>query len=273
VVGWFAQIVQQPDRKIGTALVLRGKQGTGKTKVGEVFRSLLGPHYALVADPRYITGRFNSHMVACLLLHADESFWAGDHNAEGKLKDLITGDDHFIEYKGKEPVRVRNHVRLFVTGNPDWLVPAGFEERRFAVLDVGEDHMQDHAYFAAIDNEMANGGCEALLHYLLHFDLNSVDLRTIPRTAALLDQQIASLSPEKAWWLDTLHLGQLPLGAGTAGTCPTKHLFDRYMRHANRQGARRRSIETVIGMFLTKHVPGLRKRRANTRSGPSRDCS
>jgi Family of unknown function (DUF5906) len=61
---------------------------------------------------RYITGRFNSHLADCLLLHADEAFWAGDHAAEGKLKDLVTGHDHFIEYKGKEPVRVQNFVRL-----------------------------------------------------------------------------------------------------------------------------------------------------------------
>ena len=142
--------------------------------------SLLGEHYVLVSDPRFVTGRFNSHLVSCLLLHADEGFWAGDRQAEGKLKDLITGDHHFIEYKGKEPIRVSNYVRLLVTGNPDWLVPAGFEERRFAVLDIGERHMQDHAYFAAIDAEMENGGREALLDHLLKFDLKSVDLRSNP---------------------------------------------------------------------------------------------
>jgi hypothetical protein len=47
VVGWGAQIVQQPDVKLGTSLVLRGKMGVGKTKVGEVFGSLFGNHYAL----------------------------------------------------------------------------------------------------------------------------------------------------------------------------------------------------------------------------------
>jgi Family of unknown function (DUF5906) len=92
VVGWFADIVQHPSKKIGTSLVLRGKQGTGKTKVGEVFGSLFSPHYLLVSTPHLITGQFNSHLKSCLLLHADEGFWAGDHAAEGKLKDLITGD-------------------------------------------------------------------------------------------------------------------------------------------------------------------------------------
>jgi hypothetical protein len=96
VLGWFADIVQHPERKMGTSIVLRGKMGTGKTKVGEVFGSLIAPHYVPVSDPRYVTGRFNSHLVSCLLLHCDEAFWAGDHATEGKLKDLITGHDHLI---------------------------------------------------------------------------------------------------------------------------------------------------------------------------------
>lgn len=271
VVGWFAQIVQYPDAKIGTSIVLRGKMGVGKTKVGQVIGRLLGEHYALVSDPRYVTGRFNSHLVSCLLLHCDEAFWAGDHAAEGKLKDLITGDYQFIEFKGKEPIRVRNYVRLLVTGNPDWLVPAGFEERRFAVLDVGEDHMEDHPYFAAIDAEMDDGGREALLDYLLHFDLKSVDLRTIPKTAALLDQKLSSLTPEQGWWLDTLVRGELPWGIDEPGRCPASRLFDRYVKHAQRHGTRRRAIETQLGFFLRKSAPGSDKTKGTYRDANGND--
>jgi hypothetical protein len=212
VIGWFADLVQHPGEKCGTALALRGRQGVGKTIVGKIVGSLLGEHYVAVSDPRYVTGRFNSHLVSALLLHADEGFWAGDHAAEGKIKDLVTGDFHFVEFKGREPIKIRNYVRLLVTGNPAWLVPAGMEERRFAVLDVGEDRMQDHRYFAAIEKQMAAGGRAALLDYLLKFDLSRVNLRQIPRTAALLDQKIASLSPEMSWLLDFLRAGQLPWG-------------------------------------------------------------
>jgi hypothetical protein len=263
VVGWFADIFQNPEKKSGTSLALRGKQGVGKTKVGEVIGSLLGSHYALVSDPRYVTGRFNSHLVSCLLLHCDEAFWAGDRAAEGTLKDLVSGTAHFIEFKGKEPIRVLNFVRLFPTGNPDWLVPAGLEERRFAVLDVGEDHIQDGPYFAAIDAEMDSGGREALLYHLLNFDLSKVNLREIPKTAALLDQKISSGSTEQSWWFDTLMRGELPWGVDDPNGCPAQRLFDRYIRHARRAGARRRSIETQIGMFLAKVVPGLIKKKGD----------
>ena len=254
IAGWFAAIVQQPHEKVGTALVLRGKQGVGKTKVGEVFGSLLGAHYELVSDPRYITGQFNAHMASLVLLHADEAFWAGDKRAEGKLKDLVTGSKHRLEFKGVDPILVNNYIRLFVTGNQDWLVPAGFGERRFAIFDVGEAHLQDHDYFAAIDDEMNNGGREALLDYLFNFDLSQVKLRKIPQTAALLEQIIKFATTEQSWWFYTLQRGELPWGCTDNNMCPKQTLFKRYLRDANLQGARRRSVEVKIGMFLNKHV-------------------
>jgi hypothetical protein len=254
VIGWFAHVFQHPEEKLDTALVLRGKMGVGKTKVGQVVGSLLGDHYALVSDPRYVTGQFNSHMASLLLLHADEAFWAGDKRGEGKLKDLVSGKQHFIEFKGIDPVLVKNLMRLFVTGNREWLVPAGFEERRFAALDVLDAHMQDYPYFAAIDAEMDNGGREALLHYLLNFDLSRINLREIPRTAALLEQQIETATPEQAWWLDTLKNGKLPGKMSDQNACRCNALYNHYIAHAQQQGARRRAIEVRIGAFLRKHV-------------------
>lgn len=259
-LGWFAHLVQRPADKLGTSLAVRGKQGTGKSIIGATLGHLLGRHYSAVSDPRYITGRFNSYMIDCLLLHADEGFWAGDKAAEGRLKDLVTGVDHFIEFKGKEPIRVKNHVRLLVTGNADWIVPAGLEERRFAVFEMGEGALQDHRYFGAMVAELEQGGYAKLLHTLLHHDLSKVDLRLIPNTAALYEQKMASLSPEQAWWLDTLTNGLLPGdGAGT-GCCPTQFLYDRFIAHAQKAGTRRRSIETQVGVFLRRYAPGLRKR-------------
>jgi hypothetical protein len=259
VVGWAAQIFQQPDIKMGTSLVLRGEQGVGKSMFGRIIGSLLGWHYLSVASPRYVTGTFNDHMVRLLLLVADEAFWAGDKKAEGVIKDLITGDYHLIEYKYKLAIPVANHIRLLVCGNQDWLVPAGLRERRFAVLDVGEQRLQDTKYFARIDEQMNKGGREALLHHFLNFDLKTVDLRKVPQTDALRDQKMHALGPEDAWWLDVLNSGALP-GCKDRG-CLSRLLIEDYVEHAKRQATRRRSTETQLGMFLRKRVPGFRKRR------------
>jgi hypothetical protein len=274
-MGWWAHIYQQPEEKLDTALVLRGKMGVGKTKVGEVFGSLLGEHYALVADQRYVTGRFNAHMASLLLLHADEAFWAGDKRSEGKLKDLVSGKYHFIEFKGVDPIRVRNLIRLFVTGNQEWTVPAGFEERRFAVFDVSDAHMQDHAYFAAIDEEMNNGGREALLHQLLNIDLKKVNLRAIPKTTALFEQQVASMDEKQTWWLDTLRRGELPSVTkdGDYWVCSSSSIYNTYLHRSEQAGARRRSVETALGMFLSKMVgPNLRRTHGKVHFPPLKEC-
>jgi hypothetical protein len=280
VMGWFAQIFQHPEDKQDTSLVIRGKQGVGKSKVGEVMGSLLGRHSLCVAEPRYVTGRFNAHMAQLLMLHADEAFWAGDRSAEGKLKDMISGKRHPIEFKGKEAFWVANYMRLFITGNPDWMVPAGWEERRFCVLDAGEKHMKDHPYFAAIDEEMNNGGREALLHHFLNFDLSGINLRETPKTNALLDQKVASFSVEQDWWFDVLHRGELPkLENGCE--CLKLELHASYLRRMEKVGRRGspRATETKLGMFLSKVVgPGLDKnvrddkRRYLYRFPPLKEC-
>ena len=157
---------------------------------------------------------------------------------------------------------ITNYVRLFVTGNPDWLVPASFEERRFAVLDMGDDHMKDIPYFAAIDEEMANGGREALLHHLLfEVDCSKVDLRQIPHTAALLEQKFESATTEQSWWLDILFNGVLPGDGDGSGELPSELLFEHYIERAKNKGVSHRAIETQLGMFLHKYVKGLQRRK------------
>jgi hypothetical protein len=263
VVGFFADIIQHPTQKKGTSLVLRGKAGVGKTKVGEVIGSLLGPHYFLAAAPRYIVGQFNAHLAALLVLHADEGFWAGEKAAESKLKDMITGGTLPIEFKRKEVFSVENYMRLFVTGNADWQVPAAMDDRRFAVFDVGEVHKEDHAYFAAIDEEMNNGGREALLHYLQTYDLSTINLRITPKTTALLEQKTATFNAEQDWWYDVLERGALP-GLQPKNQCPTDMLHRHYIKRTEQIGAKRRSTETKLGMFLRKAVGGVLPRSTNT---------
>jgi hypothetical protein len=261
VMGWFAAIFQRPTEKAGTALVLRGAQGSGKTIVGKIFGSLLGEHYTLVGDPRYVTGRFNAHLMNRLLLQLDEATWGGDHVATGKLKDLVTGDYQTIEFKGKEPVSVRNYLRLLITSNNDWVVPAGMDERRFAVLDIGDEQMQKSAYFQAIEDEISNGGAGRLLRYLLDYDLSEINLKQIPSTGALFEQKISSLSPEMSWWVDVLHEGTLPGDKHGEGSAPTQQLYRSYLEHAKERGVNRRGSDIQLGIFLHKYVPGLVKRR------------
>jgi Family of unknown function (DUF5906) len=90
MLGWFAQMIQQPAAKLGTSLALRGRQGTGKTIIGETFRKLFPAHYVLLDQAGQLTGRFSGHLDSKLLIHADEAFFAGSRAELGRLKNLVT---------------------------------------------------------------------------------------------------------------------------------------------------------------------------------------
>jgi hypothetical protein len=260
-ISWLADIVQRPEEKSGASVVLRGKQGVGKTIVGRSIGQLLGRHYQLVSDARHITGHFNRHLEVCLLLQAEEAFWAGDKAAEGTLKHLITSDRILIERKGVDSYEAPNFTRILVTSNADWVVPAGLEERRFTVLDVGEAHRRDFAYFAAIDHELKNGGHEALLYFLFQWRYDSAILRQPLRTLALDHQKLQSLNAEQGWLLDLLERGALPGDLNGNGECPAELLRGDYLKHAKDSGRSHRSIETMLGIFLRNAIPAISKCR------------
>jgi hypothetical protein len=88
------------------------------------------------------------------------------------------------------------------TSNSDWIVPAGDGARRFFVLDVDPIRAGDHAYFNALHHEAQNGGIEAFMHFLLCSKLHTVNLRAVPVTDALREQQERSLPLHAQWALD-----------------------------------------------------------------------
>lgn len=268
VIAWFAQLLQEPDKKPGTAIVLRGKQGTGKSIVGQTIGRLIQTHYKSVSSERFVTGQFNGHLKDCLLLQLEEAFFAGDHAAAGVMKDLITGKTLLIEWKGREPVQVDNHVRLIITSNCVWVVPAAPDDRRFAIFEVSDAHRADHAYFKAMQDQLDSGGYEALLDHLLSFDCSNIDLRRPPHTSGLIQQKLQTLDPVAQWWAEVLENARLT-GLDNLSirhepwddTVLAQRVVDSYEAHARRTGVTRRANEMGVARKLFEFVPGLAKAR------------
>lgn len=211
LMGYFAHMIQRPWERPLTTIVFRGSKGVGKNAVIDRIGKLLGSgHYLVAHDGRYLTSNFNGHLDSCLCLVLDEAFWSGDKSAEGKLKGITTQEEIMIERKGKEPYQVDNLARLVVIGNEDWLVPASFDERRYAVFDVGEGRKQDQNFFETMRILMdEKGGLSILIDYLKKFDLSKVNVNKAPNTEALMEQKIASLDPFDQFWFDCLMEGHV----------------------------------------------------------------
>jgi hypothetical protein len=90
LLDWMAHACQHPDRQAETAVVMRGREGTGKGVCAKYLGQLFGPHYVHISQARHLVGHFNAPLQQCSVLFADEAFFAGDRSHEGTLKYLIT---------------------------------------------------------------------------------------------------------------------------------------------------------------------------------------
>lgn len=256
LVQWMARAVQKPDSPGEVAIILRGRQGTGKGFFVKALGSLFGRHFLQVGDPKHLVGSFNAHLRDCVLLFGDEAFYAGDKKHESILKTLVTEETLMIEAKGVDVEVSPNYTHLILASNSQWVVPAGGEERRFFVLDVADTQMQNSSYFADIQRELDNGGREALLHYLMTMDLSEFNVRKFPKTDALLDQKVLSLRDEESWWVEKLRDGELLHMSGEWRTRVLKEAVHAdYIEFCARQRVFRPMTPTSLGRFLHRVLP------------------
>lgn len=211
-MSWMAQLIQQPDRKPGSTLVVTGEKGTGKSTTFDYLSKLLGDHAISVSQRRQIVGNFNSHIATALLMVCEEAFWAADPQAEGVLKDLITNPTTLIEKKGYDPIKSENYTRIVMISNSDWVVPATLkDERRFGVFRCSDARRGDIDFFEALRHQMDHeGGLEAMMYELLNYKPLSGSFGCLynpPKTKHLQHQQLESLHGVDKFMLSLMHTG------------------------------------------------------------------
>lgn len=267
LIKWMARVVQQPRTQSMVAPVLLGERGTGKSVFANFFGSIFTPHWYTASDIEQLTGKFNAHLGSCVFVLAEEAFDLRDKRHESVLKDRITGRVISIERKTVDVVQMPSYVHLMMTSNNERVVPAGDKERRFFVIRVGENHIQDSAYFMEILEDQRCGGLSHLLHYLLSIDLSNYDVTKVPRTEELRLQQEHNLSLELDWLMGKLETGVwLPGGrVPWQGPVRKKLLHEDYRQQMAAQNARYIKGERAFHRFIMESLPGTRDKQMETK--------
>lgn len=223
ILNWLAFGVQRLDKRTGTALVLQGTKGAGKSILIVLYGYLFGTHKWVTAISEDIVGRFNAHLETTLLLGVEEAFAPQNRAADGTLKDLITTDTLRVEDKFFSAWTAPNHLRIIMTSNNDQVVRADGFDRRYAVFEVLSPHQNDpdarRKYFGEMVEQMETGGYEAMLGELLDREITSWNPEGIPETDALKRQKRLNLSndPIAAWYYSRLE-DSIDILSGEAGT-------------------------------------------------------
>jgi hypothetical protein len=269
---WLSHLIQKP-WIIATALVLRGKQGTGKGTFVTAIGKLLGPHYAPLSSLDQILGRFNSHLKNAILIFADEAIWGGNKREVGALKALITEPKLFIEAKGKDGYWIDNFKHLIVSSNEDWAVHLDPDDRRFFVLDVLPDRKEDFDYFGKIQEQFDNRGYEALMYDLMNEDLTGYDPKVMPENFAGFDMKLESASSIDRFIFTSLKEGcwdhTIAGPSDSLKDLPIDRFYDHYKTWCERE---KQTIlrKEQIGKRLRAIIPGTKTKRTPREENPTR---
>jgi hypothetical protein len=142
-----------------------------------------------VSNPAHVIGKHNPHLETLLKLCADEALFVGDPRHRNALFSLITEPRLTIEPKFINPYSAPNYLNIDITTNANHFVPASRTARRFFIPTVSENRVGDLEYFKKIEEQLKDGGYEALLYHLLYeVDLRDFDVRRVPKTAGLAEQ-------------------------------------------------------------------------------------
>ena len=268
VLNWLAYPIQHPGAKLKTTLVLHGPQGTGKNLFFEAIMAIYGD-YGRVIDQGALEDKFTDWASRRLFLIADEVIARSDlYHVKNKLKAFITGEWIRINFKNKSAWDERNHVNVVFLSNEAMPVVLEEDDRRHAIIwtpaKLGPD------FYAAVLDEIKNGGVAALHDYLLHHDTGSFGPGTLPPyTDAKHELITLSLDSTSRFFLD-LTAGDI-VGVKARPALSTD-VYDLYRVWCARSGHRAGPMPRLINALERKHgVQAVRKRYttiANVEAGP-----
>jgi hypothetical protein len=196
LMAWQMQNVGKPSRVIVVMKTEKHQAGKGAL-LGETLLKVYGPAGFTPSSTDQVLGRFNDAIVGRVYVFLDEVMFSGDRRSADAIKSLSTATTYGIETKGLPIIQCPVAVNFWAATNHDTAAFIEEADVRYWVVDVSESKVGDTAYFAALMQEIENGGREAFAHHLLNLDVTGfVPLRDVPKNNAAKREMIRrSINP------------------------------------------------------------------------------
>ena len=198
IILWIASILQQPSFKTETALVILGRQGTGKNTFFTNVICKLMSRYANenVTSIEPVVGKFNAVLEnkKLIILNELQSIDSNKYLNSDALKSVITDKKININQKN-EPERLTDNVANFImVSNNSNPIKIENGDRRYVVTKTSNKHKDDFDYFESLSNSFTPEFYENLFTFFMTIDLKNANLRKLPMTESKEDIKEASMS-------------------------------------------------------------------------------
>lgn len=177
----LAHTVQHPEKKVRHVLLLGGRQGTGKSFLGELAKRLFGNQNVRTVQAATLASRWTADLCNVQICVAEELAVHERREAYETMKQLITQDHIFVEQKNLPLYEARTPRLIIAMTNHIKSISLPADDRRFYVAHSMAER-RDMTYYNAL---FVQGLSEAtaFLHLLssrdlTHFNPNNDPPRT-----------------------------------------------------------------------------------------------
>ncbi len=258
IIKWMAYPLQNPGAKMGSAIIMHGPQGTGKSLIFRVLAAVYGK-YSTVIGNSGIEDKFNADWSdSKLFILAEEIATSADKwNIKNELKELVTGETVRVRAMHMNAYHQKNQMNITFLSNEDMPLPLENDDRRHLVVYTPPCLPEEH-YVGALE-ERDNGGIEAFYHFLMQVDLTGFTKHTRPPSTVSKQNLInLSLPSDKRFLKEWLE------GETKYPVCPclSMDLYKAYIAWCKENGETRpRPSNQFLGMVnnLTDWQSGLKR--------------
>lgn len=134
MMDWMAHNVQYPGTKIMYALLIQGKQGTGKSALMEAMKMCLGQQNVRAVETHELLGGFTTWMKGkCISVVEEIRDNDNRFSIYNRLKPIITAPTITLNEKNVAQTEMRNRMNIMAFTNYETAVPMDDDDRRFFV--------------------------------------------------------------------------------------------------------------------------------------------
>lgn len=247
ILSWMAIQVQQPGVKLHTAIVVHGKQGSGKNLLFESFSKIFGP-YGTVVGQYTLEDKFNDWAENKQVVIGDEVLARADmFHQKNRLKSMVTSDTIWINPKGLPTRMEKNRMNIVFLSNERQPLALEDDDRRHLVLWINS--VLSKEYYEGVAKELATGGIAAFHQFLLEYDLKDFKPWTKPpMTRSKNDLVHLGKSSEERFIQEWIRMELDSPNGHPMPFCPClgSHLYRVYEVWCEKNGERKRSMKEII---------------------------
>jgi len=204
LTNWLADLIQNPGKKNGTAVVFKSKPQAGKGTLINLIRYMLG-YVSETSNPTLdIFGNHGNAHIDRLLCSIDEVKASDTSKVLGRLKNVITSDYCISNPKGQKQVEVRNSCRFIFTSNESFPVNIDKDDRRYFATECSNKYCGkvNKPFWEDFHKKLENRkSVKGFFDYLKNRDISKVNWMDFPQTELRSDIIEASLHPI-IYWMD-----------------------------------------------------------------------